>query len=97
MRTALLLGSLALGLSACTVSVRSNVGLVGGNLIADVRPDRGEGGSYFVGDPVRISVTTRAAGYVTLVALQPNGYASTLVRNVYVNPGTTVFPARRTA
>lgn len=92
MRTALLLGSLALGLSACTVSVRSNVGLVGGNLIANVRPDRGEGGAYFVGDSVRILVTTRAAGYVTLVALQPNGFASTLVRNVYVNPGTTVFP-----
>lgn len=94
MRTALLFGALALGLSSCTVSVRSNLGLVGGdsNLIANLRPDRGEGGTYFVGEEVRISVTTRTAGYVTLVALQPNGYASTLVQGAYVNAGTTTFP-----
>ncbi|EYB68001.1 hypothetical protein DEIPH_ctg030orf0041 [Deinococcus phoenicis] len=94
MRTALLLGTLALGLSACTVSVRSNLGLVGSssNLIANVRPDRGEGATYYVGEPVRLSVTARTAGYVTLVALQPNGYASTLVQNAYIPAGTTIFP-----
>lgn len=94
MRTAFLLGALALGLSSCTISVRSNLGLVGSdsNLIADLRPDRGEGATYLVGDPVRFRLTTRTAGYVTLVALQPNGYASTLVRNAYVPAGTTVFP-----
>lgn len=89
----LVLGVLALGLSACTVTVRSNLDLVGGgNLIAGLRPDRGEGASYLVGEPVRFQVSTRTAGYVTLVALQPNGYASTLVRNAYVPAGTTVFP-----
>lgn len=94
MRSALLFGALALGLSACTVSVRSNLGLAGSgsNLIADLRPDRGEGATYYVGEPVRLSVTTRSAGYVTLVALQPNGFVSTLARNVYVTPGTTTFP-----
>ncbi|GMA13902.1 DUF4384 domain-containing protein [Deinococcus metallilatus] len=99
MRPALLLGALALGLSACTVSVRSNLGLVGSssNLIADVRPDRGAGATYYIGEPVRISVTTRAPGYVTLVALQPNGYASTLIRNAYVPAGTTVFPRAQDA
>lgn len=76
------------------MSVRSNLGLGGGdsNLIAGLRPDRGEGATYFVGEEVRISVTTRAAGYVTLVALQPGGVASVLARSVYVNAGTTTFP-----
>lgn len=93
MRSALLFGALALGLSACTVSVRSNLGFAGsGNLITELRPDRGEGATYFVGEPVRFRVSTRVPGYVTLVALQPNGYASTLIRNAYVPAGTTVFP-----
>lgn len=93
MRPAFLLAALTLGLSSCTVSVRSNLGLVGsGNLIADLRPDRGEGATYRVGEPLRLRVTTRTPGYLTLVALQPSGYASTLVRNVYIPAGTTVFP-----
>lgn len=94
MRTALLLGTLALGLSACTVTVRPNLGLQGSgsNLIVGLRPDRGEGSTYAVGEPLRLSVTTRAAGYVTLIALQSNGYTSTLVRNAYVPAGTTTFP-----
>lgn len=94
MRSALLLGTLALGLSSCTVSVRSNLGLAGStsNLIADLRPDRGEGATYRVGEELRLRVSTRTPGYLTLVALQPNGYASTLVRNAYIPAGTTVFP-----
>lgn len=94
MRTILLLGSLALGLSSCTISVRSNLGVVSSdsNLIADLRPDRGEGATYLVGEAVRFRLTTRTAGYVTLVALQSNGFTSTLARNVYVAAGTTVFP-----
>lgn len=92
MRPALLFGLLALGLSSCTVSVRSNLGLGSSNLIADLRPDRGEGATYLVGEPVRFRLTTRVPGYVTLVALQPNGYASTLIRGAYVPAGTTVFP-----
>ncbi|PTA69189.1 DUF4384 domain-containing protein [Deinococcus arcticus] len=94
MRTAILLGSLALGLSACTVTVRPNVGLQGSgsNLITGLRPDRGEGSTYAVGEAVRVSITTRAPGYVTLLALQSNGNASVLVRNAYVQAGTTTFP-----
>ena len=94
MRTALLLGSLALGLSACTVSVRSNQGLgySDSNLIANIRPDRGEGSSYAVGSNVSFLLTTRTAGYVTLVSLDPDGYGNVLVRGAYVNAGTTSFP-----
>lgn len=99
MRTAFLLGSLALGLGSCAVTVRSNVSLTGGsgNLIADLRPDRGAGASYRVGEAVRFRFTARTAGYVTLVALQPNGFASTLIQNAYVPAGTTVFPRAQDA
>ncbi|WP_309571491.1 DUF4384 domain-containing protein [Deinococcus sp.] len=92
--TALIAGTLALGLSACTVSVRPNLTLQasGGNLITRVTPDRGEGSTYGVGETVRISVGTRTPGYVTLVALQSNGYANVLVRNEYIAAGTTTFP-----
>ncbi|GGK85494.1 DUF4384 domain-containing protein [Deinococcus radiotolerans] len=93
MRNAILLGTLALGLSACSVTVRPNLGLQGSdsNLITTLRPDRGEGSTYAVGEAVRFVVSTRAAGYVTLIALQ-GGEASTLIRNAYVPAGTTVFP-----
>ncbi|WP_027459848.1 DUF4384 domain-containing protein [Deinococcus murrayi] len=94
MRHLALLGALALGLSSCTVTVGSNFGLAGSrsNLIADLRPDRGEGATYRVGDEVRFVVTTRTPGYLTLVALQPGGMASVLVQGVPVPAGTTVFP-----
>lgn len=89
-----LLGSLALGLSACTITARPNVGLLGSssNLIARVTPDKGEGATYRVGEPVRISVTTRDAGYVTILALNQDRSANVLVRNAYVQAGTTTFP-----
>ncbi|MDL2343424.1 DUF4384 domain-containing protein [Deinococcus sp. MIMF12] len=89
-----LFGALALGLSSCTVTVGSTLGLAGSrsNLIAELRPDRGEGATYRVGEEVRFRITTRTPGYLTLVALQPGGVASTLVQGVYVQAGTTVFP-----
>lgn len=97
MRTATktaLLGALALSLSACTIGVRHNSGLVysTGNLLARVTPDKGEGAVYRIGEPVRISVTTRDAGYVTILALNPNQTANILVQNAYVQAGTTTFP-----
>ncbi|AWN24694.1 hypothetical protein DKM44_13825 [Deinococcus irradiatisoli] len=94
MRTAFLLGSLALGLSACTVSVNTNAGLSGArsNLISSLRPDRGEGSSYLVGDQVSFSLTTRTAGYVTLISLDPNGRGNVLIRGAAVPAGTTTFP-----
>lgn len=98
MRTLLLLGTLALGLSACTVTVRpdanASVQIQGqrSNLITGLRPDRGEGSTYAVGEAVRFQFSARTPGYVTLIALQSNGYASVLAQNVYVNAGTTFFP-----
>ena len=94
MRTALLLGSLALGLSACAPSLRANVslGYTGSNLISSFQPDRGQGSTYFVGENIRFQLSTRTAGYVTIVSLDPNGNSNVLVRSAYVNPGSTVFP-----
>lgn len=94
MKNVMLLTLGALALSACTVTVRpgTSVTASSNNLIADLRPDRGEGSTYFVGESVRFRFATRAAGYVTLVSLDPDGYGDVLVRNVYVPAGTTVFP-----
>lgn len=41
---------------------------------------------------MRFQFSARVPGYVTLIALQSNGYASVLAQNVYVNAGTTFFP-----
>ncbi|ULH14433.1 DUF4384 domain-containing protein [Deinococcus sp. KNUC1210] len=94
MRTALIFGSLALGLSACAPSLRANLSVdyTRSNLIYSFQPDRGQGSSYFVGDTIRFQLATREAGYVTLVSLDPNGNSNVLVRNAYVNAGTTFFP-----
>lgn len=94
MRTVFLLGTLALGLSACTISVRPNLALdyTRSNLITSLRPDRGEGSTYRVGEAVRLSVTTRAAGYLTLIALDNDGRSSVLAQNARVAAGTTTFP-----
>lgn len=93
-RTALALGALALGLSACSVTVRPNTGLVtgGSDLITRFAPTKGVGASYVIGEAVSFSVSTRTPGYLTLLALNPDGSANVLAQNVYVGAGTTVFP-----
>lgn len=89
-----LLGVAVSGLSACTVTNRPNVGLSGSssNLIARVTPDKGEGGVYKVGEAVKLNVTTRTAGYVTLLALNSDNTVNVLVQNARVTEGTTTFP-----
>ncbi|WP_420595655.1 DUF4384 domain-containing protein [Deinococcus sp.] len=92
--TPLLLGALALGLSACTVSVRTDAGVSGfrSNLISNLQPGRGEGSTYRVGDSVTFRFTTRVPGYLTLISLDPNGRSNILVRSTAVRAGTTTFP-----
>lgn len=96
MKNALFLAALSLGLSACTVTVRPGAAVVvparQANLIQNFQPVRGEGSTYFVGESVQLRLTTRTAGYVTLVSLDPDGYGDVLARGVYVGAGTTVFP-----
>ncbi|AFZ68523.1 DUF4384 domain-containing protein [Deinococcus peraridilitoris] len=95
MNKALLLTALSLGLSACTVSVRPGVTVVSAaqaNLIQNFQPSRGEGSSYFVGESVSFRFSSRTAGYLTLVSLDPNGRGNVLQQNIYVPAGTTVLP-----
>ncbi|MFC6591753.1 DUF4384 domain-containing protein [Deinococcus lacus] len=90
----LLLGAAALSLSACTVTTRPNLNLSAssGNLLAGIVSDKGEGSEYEVGEAVRLHVTARTPGYLTLVARQSDGSAQVLMRNVYIEKGTTTFP-----
>ena len=101
MQKTILLAGLALGLSACTVTVRGNTsaapvnaGLSGarGNLISSFQPGRGEGGIYRVGEQVNFRFSTRNPGYLTLVSLDPNGRSNVLIRGAAVSAGTTTFP-----
>ncbi len=87
-------GALLLGLNSCTVTTQANVGLAGSrhNLIADLQPTKGEGSGYRVGENIAVRVTTRTDGYITLLALDPNGTGNVLVQNAFVRAGTTVFP-----
>jgi len=98
MKKALLLACLSVGLSACTITLRSGPTLsTSASHIRDFRPERGESSSYYVGENVRFRLTTGTAGYVTLVSLDPDGYGNVLVRDAYVNAGTTVFPRAQDA
>lgn len=91
--TLLALGLGALGLSSCTVTVRDNRSLDPRyNLITGLSPMRGEGSAYRPGENLAVRVTTRADGYLTLLALDPDGYGTVLTQNAYVRAGTTVFP-----
>ncbi len=106
MKQALLLGALALGLSACRVTVQPSTVQPGvvqpgagvsvaarPNLITTLRPERGAGSVYYVGERVRFDVRTRTAGYLTLVALDPDGYGNVLLRDTYVAAGRTLVGA----
>lgn len=93
MKKFLLLGALAAGLSSCTIDVRHNVGLSGSsaNLISEFYPTRGEASTYRVGEAVSFRVSTRADGYLTLLALQ-DGQMLVVLQNVFIKSGTYVFP-----
>lgn len=92
--SALLIGTLALGLSACTVTVRPGTGLSGSrsNLITQFVPTKGEASTYAVNESIQFRVGTRDPGYVTILALNPDGSANILTQNAYVQEGVTVFP-----
>lgn len=87
-------GAMLLGLNSCTLTVQANRGLSGSshNLIAALLPTKGEGASYRPGENMAVQVSTRTDGYLTLIALDPNGMGNVLVQNAFVRAGTTVFP-----
>lgn len=84
----------SVALSSCTLSVRPGTGLAGSsrNLISSFTPDKGEGREYRVGESISFRVGVREAGYLTLIAMNPDGSANVLTQNAYIPQGTTVFP-----
>ena len=97
-----LLGSIALLLSACVPStVRVSGGVSTGdvvirersnNYISSFTPTGGEGATFYVGETVGFRLTTTRPGYVTMVSLDPDGYSNVIERNVPVRAGVTFFP-----
>ncbi len=97
-KLAVLLGLAAL-LSACTITLRPGDVQVGVSVefdLADVitrfEPDRGRGATYFVGEEVQFIVSLRQAGYVSLVAIDPDGRTYEFEHGVYLPAGTHVLP-----
>ncbi|GEM46547.1 DUF4384 domain-containing protein [Deinococcus cellulosilyticus] len=98
MKTRLMLAALMLlgagSLSACTVRVTApsaTISFETANYINSFEPDRGTNSTYYVGEQVRFRLNTNRAGYVTVVALNPDGYSNILAYNLYVRGGTTLI------
>jgi hypothetical protein len=68
-----------------------------GNVISVFEPDRGAGATYGVGEEIRFRILSARSGYVTLTAIDPDGFVYVLgPRNVYVEGGTmTTLPSAR--
>jgi len=86
-------------LSACTLTIRPGDVSVGvgfdvelSNVITRLEPDRGVGSTYYVGDEVRFIITLRQPGYVSLVAIDPDGRTYEFEHGVYLEAGTHVLP-----
>ncbi|MCS7059364.1 MAG: DUF4384 domain-containing protein [Meiothermus sp.] len=89
MRTIALVLLLGL-LTACvprSVTVGLRFGVELSPIITRFEPDRGEGGSYWVGESVRFLISLSRAGYVTLAALDADGVAYEFDR-VFLSAGT---------
>lgn len=87
----ILLAALLLVLPACTIRVVP--GDVSGVIVVDPGPPprpapissfRSSRSNYRVGDLVSFEIVTRESGYVTLTAIDPDGYVYVIARNVRV-------------
>ncbi len=86
-------------LSACTITVSPGDVQVGvsmefdlSNVITRFEPDRGRGSTYYVGEDVQFLISLRRGGYVTLVAIDPDGSTYEFEYGVYLPAGTHVLP-----
>ena len=102
MRKFLVLLALLGLLSACTLTIRpgdvtvdtrSSVRL--SNVITRFEPDRGTGSVYYVGDKVQFIITLNKPGYISLIAIDPDGRTYEFEHGVYLNAGTHVLPLPR--
>lgn len=76
---------------------RGNYRITLSNIIDVFEPTRGRDAVYGVGEEIRFRIRTARDGYVTLTAIDPDGFVYVLgPRNVYVPRGvTTTLPAAR--
>jgi hypothetical protein len=91
-------------LTACTIYVRPGdvfvrgrlrIGIDLGDIITVFEPDRGSGATYFVGERISFRVRTRQDGYLTLTAIDPDGSVYVLMRNIFIDAGSsTTIPGR---
>ena len=100
-KTLALLALLGL-LSACTLTIRpgdvsfgASFGFGLSNVITRFEPDRGVGVGYYVGDEVRFIISLARPGFVSLVAIDPDGRTYEFEHGVYLNAGTHVLPLPR--
>lgn len=98
MKNRLMLAALILlgagSLSACTVRVTApsaTISFETADFINYFEPSRGTNSTYYVGEQVSFRLNTTRAGYVTVVALDPDGYSNVLAYNQYVSGGTSVI------
>jgi hypothetical protein len=61
-------------------------------VIIDFKPDRGKDGAYKLGEFVRFEFTLERPGFVTLIAVNPDGSVEQLERNVRLTAGKQAFP-----
>ncbi len=89
-----LIGLLVFGfvLTACAPSAvdRSRFGVQ--EIISNFAPDRGEGGSYKVGEFVKISFTLSRAGYISLISMDPDTTTGEVERSIAMKAGNNVLP-----
>lgn len=89
-------------LSACTVTfvpgettVRTRVegrvsfGLELSDVIEVFEPTQGHGSTYYVGDTISFRVRTNQDGWLTLSAIDPDGFVYVFARNLFVEGGRT--------
>jgi len=90
-------------LSACTLTIRPGDVSVGigvdvelTNVITRFEPDRGTGSIYYVGDEVRFVITLQRPGYISLIAIDPDGRTYEFEHGLYLSAGTHILPPPET-
>ncbi len=89
-----MIGLLVFGfvLTACAPSVLERSRFGGREIITNFQPDRGQGGSYKVGELVQLSFTLLQAGYITLISMDPDTTTGEVERSIAVKAGNNVLP-----
>ena len=90
MRNFLLLGLVVL--AACAPARVNRETLSNASVLSAFMPDRGEGGTYKLGEQVKFNLTLSQAGYLTLISYEPKDNVVPFEINVKLLAGKQVFP-----